>query len=203
MKLSTPYILCTARNQRGGAMVIVLGVLAALVALIIAGIMIVIGANNTANSFEQQIKAQREANENSLATYGQKIQEAVQVPALMREDLMKAARAAMEGRYGADGSKAVVQVLREQNPNLDPSLYTRLTQIIESGRDEFKTRQDRLVDIKRAYTTALGSLPQGAIMRFVGFPRINLDDYKIVSTERAQDAFKKGVEAPIQLRPAQ
>ena len=40
-------------------------------------------------------------------------------------------------------------------------------------------------------------------MRMAGYPRINLDEFKIVGTDRSEQAFKKGKESsPIQLRPA-
>ena len=40
------------------------------------------------------------------------------------------------------------------------------------------------------------------LMRMVGYPRINLGDYKIETTGRAEEAFKTGVEAPIEVRKA-
>jgi len=201
MNLKNAFIWAPARKQRGGAVVILVSVLAVIALIIAMGIMYVISSNNTANGFEQQLKAQKSANENALAQYGQKIQEAVQVPGMMRDDLVKVAKEAMQGRYGENGSQAVFQMLREHNPTLDPGVYTKLQQLIESGRDEFKLRQDRLLDIKRSYETALGNWPQGVVMRMLGYPRLNLAEFDIVSTGRAQEAFRTGVEAPIQLRP--
>ena len=39
-------------------------------------------------------------------------------------------------------------------------------------------------------------------MRVAGFPRINLDDYKVVTTEGVESTFKAGRESgPLKLRP--
>jgi hypothetical protein len=40
------------------------------------------------------------------------------------------------------------------------------------------------------------------LMRIVGYPRINLPDYNIEATGRAEEAFKTGVEAPIEVHKA-
>lgn len=191
-------------TQRGAAST---GVI---IALLIAGVFVVLAfvvamvfmrANNTANAFEQKVKYEHTNNKNVLSGYNQKILEAAQVPEMARDDIMKVAQAAIQGRYGAEGSKAVFQAITEQNPNIDSQLYVKLQQIIEAGRDEFKTSQTRLLDVKRSYETALGSMPQGFIMGLMGFPKVPLDTYNIVTTDRTERAFEKGREdAPLQLR---
>jgi len=187
-------------RMQGSATIAILGVIGVLIALFAFAY---IGAHNKANRLEQTIKAEAKNNENILANYGQKIQEAAQVPGMATKDIVEIAKAAIGGRYGENGSQAAVQMITEQNPNANPALYEKLQQIIESGRDEFKTHQTRLIDAKRVYETELGSAITGTMMGIAGFPKINLDDYKVVSTSRAENAFKTGrEEGPIQLRPA-
>lgn len=192
------------KKQQGSALVIVLSILGVIVAGVIAVVMMAISAYNTGNTLETNIKATYENNKNILGQYGQKVLEAAQVPDMARDDLMKVARAAMEGRYGADGSKAVFQAITEQNPTVDPQLYRQIQQIIEGGRNEFQNAQTRLIDQKATYERALGSFPQGVLMRMVGYPRINLADFKVITTDRTEQTFKNGKEdAPIRLRPTQ
>lgn len=191
------------RNQKGSALAAVLVVVGVLVALVGFIVMSYVSAHNTANAFEQQIKAVYSNNQNVLASYSQKVVEAAQVPTMMTDDIVRVTREAIGGRYGPDGSKAVFQMLREQNPQLDPQLYRKVQQLVESGRDEFKNSQTRLIDVKRSYETALGTFMQGKFMRMAGYPTINLDDYKIVVNDRTENAFKTGKESsPIQLRPS-
>jgi uncharacterized protein (UPF0333 family) len=174
--------------------------------LLLAGVAVVsyISASNNGNRMEKQIIAEYDNNKNILASYSQKIAEAAQVPDMMRDDLQKVVVGAIQARYGADGSKATMQWLQEQNPSLDPQIYRKLQQIIEAGRDEFKTSQTRLIDVKRNYETNLDFFWSGMWMRLAGYPKINLADYKVVTTDKVEAAFKSGrEEAPIKLRPAQ
>ena len=143
-----------------------------------------ISAANTGNRMEQSMKAISEDNKNVLAQYGNKITEAAQIPAMYRDDVINVATAAIEGRYGADGSKALFQAISEQNPTLDSTVYVQLQQMIEAGRNEFREAQTRLVDQKRVYQTSLGSFWSGTWMGIAGYPKLNFDDYVIVSTDR-------------------
>lgn len=193
----------TKNKQTGAAALIVLGAIVALL-LGMAAIVAVsyISASNKANSYENELKAAKENNQNILAQYGQKVVEAAQVTDMYRDDVAKVVDAAIGGRYGENGSQAVFQMLTEQNPTLDVSVYAKIQQIVEGGRDQFQNGQTRMIDIKRAYSTSLGTFWTGMWMGIAGYPKINLDEFKPVSTDRAEDAFNKGKEsAPIQLRP--
>ena len=166
-----------------------------------------ISSYNKGNRYENQIVATYENNENILAQYGQKVQEAAQIPGMQRDDMKEVVTSALSARYGEDGSKAMFQFIKEQNPNIDSKVYVQIQQIIEAGRTEFSVAQTMLVDQKRAFKTELGSFWTGMWMGFAGYPNINVgfrggkDDYPVISTARASDAFEKGQEdAPLKLR---
>jgi hypothetical protein len=176
----------------------------ALLGMVSIGIMSVVGgyvsAYNTANSLEQQIKAAWTNNENILASYSTRLREAAQVTEMQRDDVRDVLSGAISARYGTDGSQATMQWIQEQNPNLSTDVYTQLMRLVEAGRIEFRVGQTSLIDKKRAYETALGSLFQGTMMSFAGFPRIDLDEYQIISTNYARGAFETGIADEIQLR---
>lgn len=179
------------------------GIIAPVVAFGIAGVLVAsyVSANNYGVRMEAQLKAKWDDNRNVLAQYGQKISEMVQVPEMMKNDLKEVATAAIEGRYGEDGSRAVFQWIQEQNPQLDSSVYLQVQRAIEAGRDEFKNSQTQLLDIKRSYETSLGYFWQGMWLRIAGFPKTDLDKYRVISTDRANNAFEAGKEeAPLKLR---
>lgn len=185
-------------KQRGNSTIITLVVVAVITVLAIASY---ISAANYGNRMETQLKAKWEDNENVLAQYGQKIVEMAQVPSMYTDDLTKVTKAAITGRYGENGSQAVFQWIKEQNPTIDPSLYTRIQQAIEAGRDEFKHSQTQLVDIKRSYQTELGTVWSGFWLARAGYPKVDLEKYKIITTDRASKAFQTGKEdGPLQLR---
>jgi hypothetical protein len=180
--------------------VALLSVLAAIVGIVIIVIASYVSAYNTGNRLEQSIKATYENNQNILAQYGNKIAEASQVPEMQRDDVKDVITAALDSRYGEEGSQAMFQFIQEQNPQIDSSVYTQIQQIIESGRKDFEVAQSKLIDQKRVYETQLGSLWTGMWMGIAGYPKIDLDEYSIVVNQRTLDAFESGVEEPIQLR---
>lgn len=188
------------KTQRGAisAALLVLAVLGAALAIFAVSY---ISAYDRGNRMEEAIKSTYDNNQQMLGQYGQRIVEAAQVTDMARDDLLKVVREAISGRYGDGGSKAVFQAINEQNPTVDPELYRKLQQLIESGRREFQDGQTRLIDQKRVYTTALGTFWGGMFMRMAGYPKVDLDQYKAITTDRAAAVFDAGKESgPIQLR---
>lgn len=189
------------KSQKGSVGLVFLGIVLALI--VVLG-MSYVSAYNAGNQLENKLKAEYENSENILAQYSQKVLEASQVPTMMRDDIVKVTREAIQGRYGPDGARAAFQMITEQNPQVSPEVYIKLQQIVEAGRDEFKNSQTRMIDSKRAYETALGSFWQGMFMRMAGYPKQDLAKFKTITNETASEAFRTGKESqPIQLRPVQ
>lgn len=160
-----------------------------------------ISSANKANQLENKLEAAYETSESVLAQYGQKVVEVAQVTDMARDDISRITKDAIGGRYGKDGSKAIFQAITEQNPTVDPQLYRQIQQVVESGRNQFQTSQTTMIDVKREYKEKLGSVWTGMWMGFAGYPKANLEKYKIVTTDRASDSFKTGKETgPIKLR---
>lgn len=155
---------------------------------------------NYGNQAERTIVAEYTNMENILAQYSLKVTEAAQVPAMQKEDLLQLFQGTVQARYGEGGSKASFQWLKEQNPNLDQSTYLKVQQIIEAGRDKFENAQTKFIDTKRIYETNLGYLWTGFWLGVAGYPKIDLDDYVIISSTHAKDAFETKMDSGIKLR---
>lgn len=180
-----------------------LAILGVIGMLVLVGVVSYISNYNYGNAAEKQIQAQYTDMENILAQGGLKVQEVAQVPGMMTDDLVRVSKEAMQGRYGDKGSQAVFQWIQENYPGkVDPTLYTKIQQVIEAFRDKFQNSQTKLIDMKRAYETNLGYFWKGMWLRIAGYPKIDLDKFKIISSGRAQKAFETGVDEPINLRPA-
>lgn len=159
-----------------------------------------ISAYNAGNQMEKGIVAAYDNNRNILSQYTAKIGEAAQIPEMQRDDLTKVVEAALSARYGSDGSKAMFQMITEQNPNIDSSVYTKLQKIIEAGRNDFQFAQSQLIDKKRVYETQLGSFWRGFWLKIAGYPKIDLNKYSIVTLEKVERIFDTKKDEVIKLR---
>jgi hypothetical protein len=160
-----------------------------------------IGFGNTANGFETDIKAKYTDNKNVYDNGWKRVKELAQVPDMQVEGLQKLYDATMKGRYGANGSQAVLQFITEQNPALDQSTYRAIQQNIESFRLEFQANQTRLISIKQQYERFLTATTGGRFYNMIGgYPRIDLSQFDIVTSEKTEEDFKNKKSDPIQLR---
>jgi len=149
---------------------------------------------------ENGIVAQYEQNQNDYDNMWKKFKEMAQVPEMYVEDLKKVYDGAIKARYGENGSQAAIQFITEHNPNFDASMYTKLQSAIEAGRNGFEADQKQLIDKKRQYEVLLGGTKALFVGFWFGFPRIDLDQYDIVTSDATQDVFKEKKSDEIDLR---
>ena len=125
---------------------------------------------------EKGIKYEWKNNQNVLSTYHLKVKEAVQIPKMYANDFKELITAAIKGKYGENGSQATMQWMKDNNINLDASMYKKIQNIIEAGRDEFKIAQKKLLDRKMAYETDLEYPWSGFWLGMASYPRVDLDN---------------------------
>lgn len=172
----------------------------------LAGVIAIVGINfvsayNFGNRTERAIEAQYEQNKNVLSRLSNSVVEAAKVPALAKDHIKEIVAEAMEGRYGSDGSKAVFQAITENYPGqIDPSLYLKIQTMIESGRTDFAAEQSKLIDKVRIYKTELGTVWRGTFLSVAGYPKINLDEFKIIQSNYTLKSFETGVDEGIKLQ---
>ena len=182
-----------------------LGYVLAIVGIIFVGIIALLGASyvtnfNYGNRAEKTIVAVYTNNQNVLSSYTITVMEMAQIAEMQKDDVLAVVTAAMSSRYGADGSKAMMQFITEQNPNLDPAVYRNLQNVIAAGRVKFENNQTKLIDTKRVYETKLGTFWTGMWLRIAGYPSIDLDEYKIVVAASTKETFETGIDAPLKIR---
>lgn len=180
--------------------VVLIGLLAVILfaAIAIGGVFAT--AYNYGIATEQQIEAKWKDNQNVLSNYSQTLIELAQVPEMYREDFTQLVKADMEGRYGEDGSTAMMQWIQERGLNFDSSLYANIQQPIEAGRKDFANNQRQLLDMKRVYQTELDSFPRNFAFNILGFPKIDLDKYNAIVTADTARKFETGVDEAVQIR---
>ena len=193
------------QNQQGG-------ITAGLIALLISSAILVSIAAIAFTSYikwgnygvqaEVSLNKVWKNNQNILGQYTTKVQEVAQVPGMYSDDLKGIIAAEMSGRYGQDGSKASMQWIKERSLNFDSSMYTKIQQVMEAGRNEFQAAQTRLIDEKATYEANLGFFWSGFWLRMNNYPKVDMAKYKPVVAADTEMQFEKGVGGPVQLRPA-
>lgn len=154
---------------------------------------------NYGNRTERALVAKVDDNQNIYANGSQKIMEMAQIPVMYKNDVKEVFTAAINGRYGPDGSKAMFQMLKEQNPSLDQGVYIKVQQAMEQFRNEFQAGQKEMLDQRRSYETALGNFWSGFWLRVSGYPRTDMKQFTIVSTDKAAEAFRTHRDSGINL----
>lgn len=154
---------------------------------------------NYGNATEKSLEAAVAHNENIYANGTQKVIELAQVPKMYAADVAKVVTAAIQGRYGHNGSGAVFQMLNEKNPSLDPKLYEKITQQIEAFRNEFQVGQQEMIDKRRVYETNLDNVWSGFWLKQAGYPKVDMHKFDIVTTDKAAQAFESHHDTGIDL----
>ena len=178
------------QKQKGSGLIVGLAIAGVFGVIAVAAIGSYVSAANYGNRTEQQLQAKYTDNENVLSSGYQQLKGVAGVTKMATQDQIDLFKAAVTGRYGADGSKAVFQSITEANPVQDPQLYRKVQQVVESTQKEFQLSQTQMLDIKRSYQTELGSVWKGMWLGFAGYPKLDLSKFAIVSSEGASEAFR-------------
>lgn len=173
----------------------------------LAIIMLVVGVGtyfsfaNKGVDFEESIDAQVDQNQNKYSEFTQTAVESMGVAKQYQAAVKDVIVAGIEGRFGEGGSKSLVQAFNEAYPaTLDPTLFNRVQQVIESGRRDFSAEQKMLISKVQGYKSALRKPWSGMWLEYAGYPTIDLtaSKYNPVVSENTRETFKTGTDKGIQ-----
>lgn len=139
---------------------------------------------------ENGIKAQYRENQNVYDNFFKYVKETAQVSKEYTSQLKDVFDASIKGRCGKDGCKAQWLFLKEHNPNFDASLLKEVQIVIAAGRAKFEKNQKILLDKKLMYDNDRAGIFAGWVANMFGFPRINLDEFDIVTSDYTEQVFK-------------
>lgn len=182
---------------------------AVLLVFIIAAISSISSWYDGAVRMENSTVAQWKSNQNTYDAMWKTIKEIAQVPDKYKEDFKQLLVAETSAKYGAEGSKATMQWLQDRQINFDASMYRKVQDVIESGRQDFKRSQNELLDKQRKVADYTQSFWGSTMSGFFHFPRelkgdtappkdadgdgkLTVLDYPIVTSARTQKAFATG-----------
>lgn len=190
-------------NKQSGAMgtgaIIVLAILAILLALIGVGVMSAYSAAKWGNVTENGIVAIRDNNKNIYANGTNEILELVDNAKAYKTDLQEVIIAEIQGKYGPKGSGATVQFLQDRNIPLTPELRKEVGMSVKKFHAKFEANQTKQIEAIRVYKDGLGEPIRGFWLRLVGYPKLNLADFEVVTSDLTEETYKTKRAAPLKL----
>lgn len=180
-------------------------IVVAVVIFTIIGFQVYSSIYNMGNASEKNIKALHKQSESTLSNYATTIAEIAQVPNKYKKDLIEVIKTTMQSRYGENGAGGnnkdlIAQFVTENNLQLDSSVYLNMQNAMISGRKEFRISQEKVVDACRDYEQELGTFVTGKILRFAGYPKIDLKPYcEVVSDAQTQEVMKTKIQQPVKI----
>jgi hypothetical protein len=164
---------------------------------------------NDAISLEEATKAQYRDNQNEYDAFWKKVKETAQIPDKYKNDFKDLLVSETQAKFGPNGSQAGFQWFQDRQINFDASVYKKIQDIIESGRDDFKRSQTMLLDKQRAFGVQMRSYWGGMWAKHYDMPhslsgelappkdldgdgRLTVLDYPIVTSAKTSAAFQSG-----------
>jgi len=190
---------------------------------IIVGLAIVIGIASFFSAIswhdesigkEEGVKAQYRDNQNEYDNFWKKVQETAQVPQQYKDDFKELLAAETTAKYGKDGSQATMQWFKDRNISFPDTMYLKLMNIIEAGRNDFKRGQTLLLDKQKVFSVStktfwghmlagywdIPSEVRGALAPtkdLDGDNKLTVLDYPILLSKRTNEAFAAGEDEPV------
>lgn len=203
---------------------LVIGAIITVIALIV-GISVFSSVNNARNGVitrEQALITQYQDNQNELSAYILKFNETLGIADRQNDALNEVLLNAVKGRYDNDGLQpgtggSMFSAITEAYPDLSANseAYMKVQDQIVAGREAYKNKQTKLLDMIRDYRTFIKTDIYRAwlIETFIGAPT---DDLRIVEnnqvyegktaldkisqivlTQDARDAYETGNQDPL------
>ena len=146
-------------------------------------------------ALRNKIESKQEANKAIFDNTWKKIKQATQVSDKYKDGFKEVLETYTNGRK-EDSKNLLMRWGNEALPNLDPSIYKQLSNIIVSSRDDFTMNQEELIDLNREHTTLISVFPNNLYFRFMG---INKIDIKTVTSNKTESAFNSQKEDNVDL----
>ena len=169
-----------------------IGIIIGLIAIIFIGIVWFAGTYNGLVRQENSIVAAHEDLQNVHASIFNQIKSQGLSVEKYGDMVTKAINAAIEGRYGKNGSQAAMQWIQENNPTIDSKVFEKLQVVIEAGYNKFEEAQRTKIDKIRVYDNTLDSFFTGFVAKSImGFPKkVTADMRKTITSAETSEMMK-------------
>lgn len=162
------------------------GSFAALIILVI--FVMNISYQNAYERLSQDIDAQYKKIETDYEKMSRVILQQAGILNKYSNDFKEIYKGMMTGRYGEKGSQAMWQWIKEQNPQIDASLYAKLMTTVEAQRTAFSRRQEQVAAMIAESNKMLRTAPSK------WFVDGEIKEAKIVSSSNTKVIMETGVD---------
>ncbi len=176
-------------NQRGTlALKLGIGGGALIVLIFLIAFMMGISYQNTYERIDQDILAQYKKIESNYEKMSRVILQQAGILNKYSTDFREIYKGMMQGRYGKDGSKAMWQWIKEQNPQIDSALYAKLMTTVEAQRTGFDRQQSKVASMVAESNKMLKTAPAK------WFVDGKIKEAKIVSSSNTKVIMESGID---------
>lgn len=170
--------------------------LASLGAIVLFSLIIFISSisiNNQEIELRNQAEAQRGKIEVVYDNMWKIIHQTNDVKNSYSSDFKDVVKAMMDGRY-SKGDGSLMKLVVEQNPNLSPSMYTKVMDAIQIERTNFTKQQIVILDIIRQHKSFCNSTPNKWFIK-----NKTPIEYTPISSTRTKEVMETGVDDNVEL----
>jgi hypothetical protein len=167
-------------------------ILIGLAILVTPIVLMYVSYNNSAASFRADIADQQRKIEARFDTMWKTIAQSAEIKESYKNDFKEIWTDLIRGRY-EKGAGQVMAWIKEQNPTLDSTIYTKLMTLIEAERHAFEREQGKLSQLSAAETKLYTMIPSKFFLS--GEPT----KIQIISSEKTKAIVESGKEDDIEI----
>ncbi len=132
-------------------------------------------------------------NQSIMSSCAVSIRNISKIPEKYRKELESIIKTEMEGRYGGQGTDRVALFIQERALNYDTKMNEKIQNEVIACESRFALNQAKLIEQQTDYETMLKSAYSGAILKASGYPKKDMNNFKIVIDGGVKEQFDTGV----------
>lgn len=176
-------------NQRGTLMLkLAVGAGAFMMLTLLVIFIMNISYQNAYERIDQDILSQYKKVESNYEKMSRVILQQAGIVNKYSTDFKDIYKGMMQGRYGKDGSKAMFQWIKEQNPQIDAGVYKKLMTTVEAQRTGFDRMQSKIAMMVAESNKMLKTAPSKWFVDGI------IKEAKIVSSSNTKVIMETGID---------
>jgi hypothetical protein len=145
---------------------------------------------NSEQKLRNLVEAKQVDNTNEFDNMKKKLNQICQLPEAQTQMLMDIIVGNAQARASGQGKGSLFAMVQESVPNVSTDIINRLANEITASRNAWTIRQKELIDLNRAHTDIITTIPSSFICGIFG--RNSRIDITVVTSANTKQSFKTG-----------